>query len=44
MMPNAEMECPYEGAKAMILVDNVESREFLRELLVAMYDELPALK
>ena len=30
MMPNAEMECPYEGAKAMILVDNVESREFLR--------------
>ena len=44
MMPNAEMEYPYEGAKAMILVDNVESREFLRELLVAMYDELPALK
>ena len=44
MMPNADMECPYEGAKKMILVDNVESREFLRELLVAMYDELPALK
>lgn len=44
MMPNADMECPYEGAKEMILVDNVESREFLRELLEAMYDELPALK
>ena len=44
MMPNAERECPYEGAKEMILVDNVESREFLHKLLVAIYDELPASK
>ena len=44
MMPNAERECPYEGAKEMILVDNIDSREFLHELLKAMYDELPALK
>ena len=44
MMPGAEMELPYEGAKEMILVDNVENREFLRELLEAMYDELPAPK
>ena len=44
MMPDAEMELPYEGAKEMLLVDDVENREFLRELLEAMYDELPALK
>ena len=42
MMPNADMELPYEGAKEMILVDNVEDRDFLNELLGAMYDELPA--
>ena len=44
MMPNADMELPYEGAKAMLLVDDVENREFLRESLEAMYDELPAPK
>ena len=42
MMPDADMELPYEGAKEMLLVDDVENREFLRELLEAMYDELPA--
>jgi hypothetical protein len=36
------MELPYEGSKEMLLVDNVENREFLRELIEAMYDELPA--
>ena len=44
MMPDAELELPYEGAKEMLLVDNLENREFLRELLLAMYDELPAPK
>lgn len=44
MMPNADMELPYEGAKAMLLVDNVENREFLQDLLNAMYEELPAPK
>ena len=44
MMPNAEKEIPYEGAKSMILVDRVENRSFLRDLLEAMYDELPASK
>ena len=44
MMPDADKELPYEGAKEMLLVDNVENREFLQELLNAMYDELPALK
>ena len=44
MMPDADMELPYEGAKEMLLVDDVENREFLRELLDAMYPELPAPK
>ena len=35
---------PYEGAKVMLLVDDVENREFLRELFESMYDELPAAK
>ena len=44
MMPDADRELPYEGAKDMLLVDNVDNREFLKELLTAMFDELPALK
>ena len=44
MIPGAVSECPYEGAKEMILVDNVENRDFLCDLLEAMYDELPAPK
>ena len=44
MMPDADKELPYEGVKEMLLVDNVENREFLQELLNAMYDELPAPK
>ena len=44
MMPNAEMELPYDGAKQMLLVDDVDNKEFLRELLEAMYSELPAPK
>ena len=44
MMPDAERELPYEGAKEMLLVDNVDDREFLQKLLDAMYEELPAPK
>jgi TfoX/Sxy family transcriptional regulator of competence genes len=44
MMPNADMELPYEGAKEMLLVDDVDNKEFLRELLEAMYEDLPAAK
>ena len=44
MMPHASMELPYEGSKEMLLVDNVENRDFLRELVETMYDELPAPK
>ena len=44
MMPDADREIPYEGAKEMLLVDNVDNREFLTELVTAMYDELPEMK
>ena len=44
MIPDANMESPYEGAKKMLLVEDVENREFLKELLKAMYEELPAPK
>ena len=44
LMPNAEMEVPYEGAKGMLLVDDVDDREYLVKLLEAMYDELPERK
>ena len=43
-MPDAPMELPYEGAKEMLLVDNVENRDFLSELVLGMYDELPETK
>ena len=44
MMPNADMELPYEAAKEMLLVDDVDNKEFLRKLLEAMYEELPTPK
>lgn len=44
MMPEAELELPYEGAKEMLLVDNVENKEFLKELFESMFNELPAPK
>jgi len=44
MMPDADRELPYEGAKAMLLVDDVENKEFLKELLETMYAELPMPK
>ena len=44
MMPDAEREIPYEGAKEMLLIDRVEDREFLRSLIEAMADDLPMPK
>ncbi len=44
LLPDAPLELPYEGAKKMLLVENLEDRVFLRKLLEAMYDELPAPK
>ena len=43
-MPEAVYELPYEGAKEMLLVEDVDSKEFLTGLFNTMYDELPAPK
>ena len=44
LMPDAKMELPYNGAKEMILVDNVDDRKFLCELVESMWEELPEKK
>ena len=44
LMPAAICEFPYGGAKEMLLVDEVDRKEFLKKLFEAMYDELPSLK
>ena len=43
-MPNAVYEFPYDGAKKMLLVDDVDNKEFLIGLFDTMYDDLPAPK
>ena len=40
-MPTAPYESPYEGAKEMLLVEEVDDKQFLMGLLDAMYEELP---
>lgn len=44
LMPSARREPPYEGAKEMLLVDDVDDGKLLAKLVLAMYDELPASK
>lgn len=39
MMPNAQMKLPYEGAKKMILVDEIENKTFLKKLLEGIYED-----
>ncbi len=39
-MPTATYDLPYDGAKEMLLVDAVDSKEFLTKLFEVMYDEL----
>lgn len=43
-MPTADRELPYDGAKEMLLVEDIDSREFLNGLFNAMYDDLPTPK
>lgn len=40
-MPSAPCELPYDGAKEMLLVENVDDKEYLANLFRAIYDELP---
>ncbi|MBP5551023.1 MAG: TfoX/Sxy family protein [Bacilli bacterium] len=44
LMPNADEDIPYDGAKPMLLVDNVDDRQFLKELIDSMWSELPEKK
>ena len=44
LLPDAPFELPYEGAKEMLLVDELDDREFLAELVTAVADDLPAPK
>ena len=41
---DVSFELPYEGAKPMILVESIEKKDYLVELVLAMVDELPAPK
>ena len=43
-LPTATYELPYAGAKEMLLITDVDNREFLTGLFNVMYDELPAAK
>ncbi len=44
LLPDAPAEAPYEGAKEMLLVENLENRECLVRLFQEMYPELPLPK
>ena len=44
LMPAAICNLPYQGAKEMLLVDEVDNKEFLTKLFETMYDELPSPK
>lgn len=41
MMICAKYEAPYAGAKEMLLVENVDDRNFLQTLFLASYEQLP---
>ena len=43
-MPDAQRELPYDGAKEMLLVEDMDDREFLRDLVTAVCEDLPAAK
>lgn len=44
LMPDATYELPYEGAKEMLLVEDVDNKDLLTQLFDDMYDELPTPK
>lgn len=41
LMTDGTYELPYEGAKEMLLVDDVYNKDFLTQLFNTMYEELP---
>ena len=44
LMPMVAYELPYEVSKEMLLVDDVNNKEFLCSLFLSMYEELPVPK
>ena len=43
-MPDAVLELPYEGGSPMLLMDDVDDRDYLKGLIEKMYPELPETK
>jgi len=44
LMTDAPLELPYDGAKAMLLVTEVDDKDFLNKLINSIYEELPSKK
>ena len=44
IIPDAKKELPYDGAKPMMLVEDTDNRDLLRELITSMWNELPQKK
>ena len=44
LMPSSPLEVPYEGGKPMLLVEDIDNREFLCRLFDALYGDLPLPK
>ena len=44
LLPNAEYQLPYEGAKEMIFIKELDNKEFLLCLLETIYNDLPDKK
>lgn len=44
LLPDVPEATPYDGAKPMLLIENIEDRQLLKQLFEAAYDELPERK
>ena len=44
MLPEAPLALPYDGAKEMVLIEDVDDRDVLTRLVITMEDDLPAPK
>ena len=44
LLPDAPQEMPYDGAKPMLLITETDNKIYLRELILAIYEELPEIK
>ncbi len=44
LLPDVPEATPHDGAKPMLLIENIEDRQLLKQLFEAAYDELPERK